>query len=65
MCLSCRVLELESSFQNSRRKMHKLRTKLKREEEYKNSLERELREDQKRIKELEQKCQSSKVSSMC
>lgn len=59
-----RILELQSSLYTSKRKMLRLKTKLKREEEYKSSLERELKEDQKRIKELEQKCQSSRVNSI-
>jgi septal ring factor EnvC (AmiA/AmiB activator) len=58
-----RVLELENSLKNSKRQMEKLKKQLKREEQHKQCLEQELVEDQRKIKELEQKynLQASKV----
>lgn len=58
-----RVLELENSLQTSKRQMEKLKKQLKREEQHKQVLEQELLEDQRKIKELEQKysLQVSKV----
>ncbi|KAL1129779.1 hypothetical protein AAG570_012723, partial [Ranatra chinensis] len=55
--------ELENSLHNSKRKLHKLVKQLRKEEEHKLSLEQELLEDQKRMKELEEKykLQSDKV----
>ena len=61
-CLHCvcnfhckRVLELENSLQSSKRQMEKLKKQLNREEQHKQVLEQELLEDQRKIKELEQK----------
>ncbi|XP_075227110.1 kinesin-like protein costa [Lycorma delicatula] len=60
-----KVLELENSLHNSKRKMQKLKKQLKKEEEHKYCLEKELMEDQKRIKQLEEKykLQSDKLKS--
>lgn len=54
---------MENSLQSSKRQMEKLKKQLKREEEHKQCLEQELLEDQRKIKELEQKysLQVSKV----
>lgn len=59
-----KVLELENSLQNSKRQMEKLKKQLKREEQHKQCLEQELLEDQRKIKELEQKynLQTSKLN---
>lgn len=61
-----KVLELENSLHNSKRKMQKLKKQLKKEEEHKYSLEQELIEDQKRIKLLEEKykIQSDKLKGI-
>ena len=50
-----RVLELENSLQSSKRQMEKLKKQLKKEEQHKQFLEQELLEDQRKMKELEQK----------
>ncbi|KAJ9587210.1 hypothetical protein L9F63_019290, partial [Diploptera punctata] len=50
-----KVLELENSLHSSKRQMEKLRKQLKKEEQHKQCLEQELLEDQRKIKQLEQK----------
>ncbi|XP_069694504.1 kinesin-like protein costa [Periplaneta americana] len=59
-----KVLELENSLQTSRKQMEKLKKQLKKEEKHKQCLEQELLEDQRKIKELEQKynLQTSKLN---
>nr|CAD7408493.1 unnamed protein product [Timema poppensis] len=49
------VLELENSLQTSKKQLEELKKQLKDEETHKQTLERELLEDQKKIKELEEK----------
>ena len=50
-----KVLELETSLNSSKKQMDKLKRKLKKEEELKKQLEEEVTEDQKKIRELEDK----------
>nr|CAD7433402.1 unnamed protein product [Timema monikensis] len=58
-----RVLELENSLQTSKRQLEELKKQLKKEETHKQTLERELLEDQKKIKELEEKYNLHKTKS--
>lgn len=57
-----KIFELESSLCNSKRKLQKLLKQIKKEEDYKKNLERELESDKKRVQELEEKLSNCYLS---